>query len=520
MPRDPYKIYQIKNINRGLNTYKDPTLLLDEEVAGVANMDFDFPGKATQRPGYERVMNEISSTNRPLGFARFKIQSSGTDYLVVKVDTRFYWVSTVSTSWTAIAGSYNASESSFFTYNDRLYVSNPTDDYLEWTGSGAFTAYASAPKGKYNYSYQNRAYVAGVNGNLSRLYYSVIGTVTDFASGGSGFIDINKNDGSAITGIGESEGNLIIHKGSGGMYQVGFDSSSVPFVTKIAGYEGTIRHQTISKFDNSSIYLSSDSVRVVGQQEYFPTSQRDGEVSLNIRPDILALQSSFVNMASGAFIKNKYYLAVPVNQSGYNDVIYTYAYGAWSKYTEIYAYGFIEWNGYIHFFDSRKAQMYRFNPNVKADDGEAITSYIQTKIFSLGDESNRKQLLGLNVRARADQGASILTNYSSNLGGYQGGMSASPTTDSFSVGTPAPAFGSYMGIFGSYLLPFAGSGAEATSTIFMNYRYSFANHATYAQVQFQHSSISKSWELLSFDMIYAEGPWHDWHDINTIKVYQ
>lgn len=521
MAKDPYQIYRVQNVNKGLNTYKDITLLDDEEVAGVQNIDFDFPGKATQRAGYERVGNEISASFKPLGLGRFKIQSNGNDYLVVKVNTTFYYLEDSSTTtWTAIAGSYNASESTFDVYNDKLYVYNPTDDMLEWTGTGAFTAYAAAPKGKFGKIYQNRGYVAGVTGNLSRLYYSVIGDVKDFSGGGSGFIDINKNDGYSITGIGESEGTLLVHKGAGGVYAVGFDSSSVPFVTKAAAYEGTIRHQTISKFENQSIYLSSDSVRSIGQDAYYPSSQRDGEVSLSIRPNILNLQSTFTTLASGYYVDNKYYLSVPVNQDVYNDIVYTYAYGAWSMYQGVYAYQFIQWNGYIHFFDSRKAQMYRFNEDVKTDDGEAINSFIQTKAFYLSDEANRKQLLGINVRQRADQGTSVLINYAADLGDFSDGMSASPNTDDISSGSPAPAFGSYLSVFGSYALPFAGSGATADDTIFMNFRYSFRNHATYAQVQFSHSSFGYSWGLISFDLVYSSGPWHDWNDINTTKVYQ
>jgi hypothetical protein len=105
MPRDPYLLYRVKNVNKGLNTYKDVTLLDDEEVAGVSNMDFDFPGKARQRAGYERVGNEISASFKPLGLGRLKIQSNGNDYLVVKVNTTFYYLEDSSTStWTAIAG--------------------------------------------------------------------------------------------------------------------------------------------------------------------------------------------------------------------------------------------------------------------------------------------------------------------------------------------------------------------------------------------------------------------------------
>lgn len=521
MAKDPYKIYRVANMNGGLNTRTDPTLLADNETPNCQNIDFDFPGKATQRYGYERVGNEISSSLKPLGLGRLKLQSNGNDYLVVKVNTTYYYMlSTSTTTWTAIAGAYTASESTFDVYNDTLYVYNATDSLLEWTGTGAFTAYAAAPKGKFGKIFQNRNYVAGVTSLPSRLYYSVIGTANDFAGGGSGFIDVNKNDGYSITGLGVSEGSLLVHKSDGGIYQVNFDASSVPYVSKAAAFQGTIRHQTISRFDNTSIYLSSDSIRNVGQDAQFPASQRDGELSLNIRPSILALQSTFTNLASGAFIDNKYFLSVPVNQSVYNDTVYTYAYGVWSLYQNVYAYQFIDWNGYTHFFDSRKAQMYRFNPTVKTDDGAAITSVLQTKVYHLSDEANRKQMLGINARMRGDQGTSILVNYAPDLQDYVTGATFSPNNSAVTSGAPAPGFGSYAAVFGSYLLPFAGSGASSSQTIFMNFRYSFKYHPTYVQVQFQHSSISKSWELVSFDFVYSEGSWHDWKDINTTTVYQ
>ena len=120
---------------------------------------------------------------------------------------------------------------------------------------------------------------------------------------------------------------------------------------------------------------------------------------------------------------------------------------------------------------------------------------------------------------RADDGTSISLSFSPDFGDFMLNMSASPVNTSSGLGTPAPAFGSYLGVFGSYSLPFTGSGTTAADRIFMSFRTSFNSHLTYIQIQFGHNSFAKSWELLSYDIVYSDDGWNNWNDINTNVAY-
>jgi len=72
----------------------------------------------------------------------------------------------------------------------------------------------NCPKGKYAVEWKDRIYVAGVSGNLDRLYYSSISTDGAISwTSGNGYIDIEPGEGQgAITGLSKVPGYLLIFK--------------------------------------------------------------------------------------------------------------------------------------------------------------------------------------------------------------------------------------------------------------------------------------------------------------------
>jgi len=83
-----------------------------------------------------------------------------------------------------------------------------------WVTTGGNLDIGNCPKGKYVIEWHDKVYVAGVSGNLDRLYYSSIPTTGTISwSVGNGYIDIEPYEGQgAITALSKVPGYLLIFK--------------------------------------------------------------------------------------------------------------------------------------------------------------------------------------------------------------------------------------------------------------------------------------------------------------------
>ena len=111
-------------------------------------------------------------------------------------------------------------ECDFVTFLDTTAILNGSDacrstaDGTSWVTTGGNLDIANMPQGKYGIEFKDRVYIAGVSGNLDRLYYSSIpsGGAVSWTSG-NGYIDIEPEEGAgAITGLAKVPGYLLIFK--------------------------------------------------------------------------------------------------------------------------------------------------------------------------------------------------------------------------------------------------------------------------------------------------------------------
>lgn len=514
---NPFQPILIPNLNGGLNTRTHPTLVDDAQVIDALNVDFDQPGVVGTRPGTEKVADEVSSTFPGVGIKDFT-KTNGSTYLVWKCAGTLYYLTPGATTNTSIVGSLSTSEVEMATYGDKIYISNATDDYRSWDGSTTAT-YASAPKGSFLKIFNNRAYIAGNPTLPSRVYVSVAGDPTTFTGAGTTPADINAGDGYKITGIDITEGAIVVSKGdnvnkyAGGIWYLTFDGSGNLTATQAPAYKGWLRRQTVSRYENASIYLSDDAVRSLGQLPQYPAGYRDAELSINIRPTIAALQSSWNTKSAGIYVKNKYYLSVPTFSSSFNDSILVYAYGAWGFWDSIYAGEFVYWNGYIYYSDSRVGQIWRINPEVKNDDGEAIRTRIVTKHYALGSPSVRKQVSGINARILADQNSQIRVSYAVNLGNYVKNKtwSIGTTISSGRASTTPGIIGSY---YGAKDAAYGGTSIATVDQVFATRRWSFRENPFLISFKFEQNQLNKTFKLINFDIVARQLPYQDYYDVN------
>ena len=153
---------------------------------------------------------------------------------------------------------------SYETFDDLLIISSTGDTPISWDQASVVDPLsASAPDFAFSQTHKNRLWAAGVNATPSRLYYSAQLDPTDWAGGGSGFIDIDPNDGDQITGLASHKDNLWVfkgpHKGSihriSGSAPTGGDSfARINFVRGL----GAVWHNTIFRFKDDIGFMWSD----------------------------------------------------------------------------------------------------------------------------------------------------------------------------------------------------------------------------------------------------------------------
>lgn len=151
---------------------------------------------------------------------------------------------------TIVTGQSTTAPFSFETFNNKLYMSNGVNDYAAWDGS-AYTAFASAPKGKFLRLWKDTMWVAGIAATPDRIYSSNPGDAETF--GVSNWVDIAKGDGDQVRALATDGMFLIIGKRNRAMSI----SDPTTFANRVVDFEkGFESHFSVAQFEGVIYYLS------------------------------------------------------------------------------------------------------------------------------------------------------------------------------------------------------------------------------------------------------------------------
>ena len=139
--------------------------------------------------------------------SRRRVLHAGTVALADTDDTVF--------STTIGSGLESGKVPSYFTFDDLLIFSSDStvDVPRSWDQTTAQALSGTPPRFSFGVAHKNRAWVAGVYANSSRLYYSANTDPEDWTGVGSGSVDIDPNDGDMITGLVSHKDELFVFKG-------------------------------------------------------------------------------------------------------------------------------------------------------------------------------------------------------------------------------------------------------------------------------------------------------------------
>lgn len=199
---------------RGLNTYDDPTAVLDDEVVEALNFDPGLEGSLKSRPPFQDLTDPLplgaSGNARLLGVY---YDSTGAPFLIASdgLSSTYAYSSGV---WNLITNTISAS--AMTQYDGKAWLVSPVgeaDPGGWWTPSGVFTADADMPHGDVIVSYKFRLWIAPGKGNpnSTRVYYSkVLGQPNFWQT--PGFVDIGAGDGESVVALTKYYNSLVVFR--------------------------------------------------------------------------------------------------------------------------------------------------------------------------------------------------------------------------------------------------------------------------------------------------------------------
>lgn len=145
---------------------------------------------------------------------------SGTEYFVATCGATIQQGDITGSTMTDITGAVTVTSSAnnlwtISMLNDlAIGVGGAPDAPWKWSGSGNAAALGgSPPSGAFGFQHNNRMFIGGITGNLSRIQWSILGNPEDWSSAGSGTQDVWKNDGDTLVGAAViAEDNVLLFK--------------------------------------------------------------------------------------------------------------------------------------------------------------------------------------------------------------------------------------------------------------------------------------------------------------------
>lgn len=434
----------IMNPSKGLNNLVSPSLIDDREFSDLMNVEYDEGGVIRKRAGYTTVGDSLTAA-RGLGF-----YTTESVRQLVTIDGTTLKKYTGTTWSTASGATFTAAQDTYFDQARlKLFIWNGTDGGAYYDGT-TVTRPGTMPKAKFAVYYQSKHIASGVTGQPNRLYISNLTDATDFTvtTGGTqpqpdstndaenglpnvpgatvfagtpslteaNVIDIRKNDGDKITGLGIFQDVVIIFK-ERSIYQLTFDSSGNPTVTPITYATGCVSHKSIRSVENDLYFLSREGVRVLGNEPQYFTAIRTTVLSIRIQPTIDDINQTYYSRANSAYFDNKYILGIPTGSSAIDrTVAYDRRFQAFTLWKNFNTQDMVRYidstnTEFLYFLDDAGTQVYQRAPGTYSDNGAAIEAWVVSKAQDFGNPDLTKFWIDIRVIFRRLSGQVTFTVY-------------------------------------------------------------------------------------------------------------
>lgn len=242
----------------GVNLRDAVNLLAPDELRRAENIILDEKGGAQKRSGCISNGTFGAAGDRIISQYTFYRGENAPQLLIHTSGGKVYYTNdptAVTVTWTQIAtGLSTTVPMSWETFNGKAYFSNGVDSYAAWDGA-TYTAFASAPKGKFLRLWKDTMWVSGITGTPDRVYSSNPGDAETF--GVAAWVDIAKGDGDRVVGLGTDGLFLAVFKRN--RYMIIYDPGL--FSNRVVDFEkGCESHFSILQFESELYFLSKRGV--------------------------------------------------------------------------------------------------------------------------------------------------------------------------------------------------------------------------------------------------------------------
>jgi hypothetical protein len=542
---EPPKRLVVMNQNKGLNNLVSPSLIDDKEFSDLQNVEYDEGGVIRKRAGYVTAGDALTNAR---GLAAYTTELTSQ---MVTIDNGTLKYRTIG-SWSSATGAvFTANYDPSFTQARRkLFVWNGGADAGAYFDGSAVTRPGTMPSAKFSIFYQNKHIAAGTAAQPSRVYISNISDASDFTvtTGGTqpqpdsttdsensnpnvpgatvfsgtpalteaNVIDIRKNDGDKITGLGIFQDVVIIFK-ERSIFQLTFDTSGNPTVTPITYATGCVSHRSIKAVENDLYFLSREGMRVLGNEPQFFTAIRTHVISIRIQPTIDSIAKAYFDRCNAEYFDNKYIMGVPVSTSSAiaKTIVYDRRFQAFTVWTNFNAQALLKFttttdnSESLYFMDQSGTQLYMMQAGTYSDNGVAIESYVVSKAQDIGNPDITKFWADLRLIFRRLTGTLTITIYSDD-----GTVVGSATIGSGSTR------GSGLNMLGSFILGTDGeSGSSDSSGTFVDNPESIVLNQNSRTIKYKlyNNTLNENFVLLG--TIYAFYPKSHYVFDSSRKVY-
>lgn len=309
-------------VNSGVSLFAVQANETTEEVG----FDTDSHPGVSVRKGRETHGSSGAAVTRLLA-------NYGEVHLVRAVGTALQYNST-GTTWSGITGTFTNVDWDFTNFNDKLLLTNGTDNVKQWNGSALSDLNASdAPKGKYITSSIQRVYIAHDGDQIS---FCAFQDETDWTSSeNSGTDQFYTPDGGAITGLTFFHDQVMAFKRRAFAVYYGNNYFNQKLVT-VSNDIGCVSFKTIVEVGNLLIWLGENDVYAFngGQPELIGQRIRGYLNRIN-----RAQEAKCCAFTDGL----RYYLCLPLDSSTEPNarLVFDPRYGVWRACasSESYRYG-------------------------------------------------------------------------------------------------------------------------------------------------------------------------------------
>lgn len=553
-----YEEIRVFNPSRGLNLLVADMLVNDKEAtAGTKNIEYVEGGAARKRMGYAPLSN--TGLNNP-GKGIGQYTSETANYIITSdggILKRFQ-----SNTWTSLSGSVTMDASADITFTplfQRTYAWDGVSGGVVWDGT-TLTRPGTMPRAKFSVIYKGYHVSSGVDGQPFRLYFAPSGEPSRFTRsaaptdpndvalndatnvpGATVFtgdnspraIDINKNDGQKVTGLGFFQDVLIVFKEQS-IYQLYFNSDNGFVVERISSSYGAVCHGAIASVENDCYFLTEQGVYVLGNEPNYYAAIRTNELSSRIKNLLEMITPAQYRKVQAVYWRDRYFLSIPLNNSTVNSiVVYDRRFYAWMLWDNIYANDMLIFkdkdnDGKTHFYfsDDRVNKIQEFTPNAYSDDGAAINAIFRTRSFE--GKALEKEKFWYVIRpvfrlTTGDVQISYITEHGTEgvpvsvSGAITGGLAVDQIGAlTFGTSQHDTYTGADMGI-GSLPDDNDSSGSSETDSSHTVFDLGVNLDSRTLKVQFQNNGLNETFTLLGFIILYQTKDFRRFDGAYTIR---